>query len=97
MVSSMLDSYSNNGLSTDDVLFIEDLSLAIRLEPKMASRSTFEALSSGMISGPKVRPDLRCIYGYEVQCGLGFCCQCVWATTVRIHSSGAGNYCSALQ
>ena len=96
MVSSVLDVSSNNGPSTEDVLFSEDLSLPTRLEPKMASRSTFEALSSGMISGPKVRPDLRCMYGYEVQYGLGFCCQGVWAATVRIHSSGAGNYCSAL-
>ena len=87
MVSSVLDVSSNSGPSTEDVLFSEDFSLPTRLEPKMASRSTFEALSSGMISGPKVRPDLRCMYDYEVQCGLGFCCQCVWAATVRIHSS----------
>ena len=45
MVSSVLDSYSNNGPNTDDVLFSEDRSLAIRLQPRMASRSTFEALS----------------------------------------------------
>ena len=49
MVSSVLDVSSNSGPSTDDVLFSEDLSLAIRLKPKMASKSTFEALSSGTI------------------------------------------------
>ena len=74
MVSSVLDVSSNNSPSTDDVLFSEDFSLAIRLEPKMASRSTFEALSSGTTSGPRVRPDLRCMYKYEVQAVLGFCC-----------------------
>ena len=93
----MLDSYSNKGPSTEDVLFNEDLSLPIRLEPKMASKSTFDALSSGAISGPKVRPDLRCMYKNEVQYGLGFCWQCVQPATVKIHSSGAGSYCSALQ
>ena len=75
MVSSVLDVSSNSGPSIDDVLFSEDLSLPIRLEPKMASKSTFEALSSGATSGPRVRPDLRCMYDYEVQIGLGFCCQ----------------------
>ena len=74
IVSSVLDSYSNKGPSTDDVLFNEDLSLAIRLEPKMASKSTFDALSSGAISGPRVRPDLRCMYNYEVQVVLEYCC-----------------------
>ena len=64
-----------SGPSTDDVLFSEDLSLAIRLEPKMASRSTFEALSSGTISGPRVHPDLRCMYMSEVQVVLEFCCR----------------------
>ena len=97
MVSSVLDVSSNSGPSTDDVLFNEDLSLAIRLEPKMASKSTFETLSSGTISGPRVRPDLRCMYVYEVQIGLGFCCQQVQVTTVKLHCSRAGNYCSALQ
>ena len=91
IVSSVLDSYSNKGPSTDDVLFKEDLSLPIRLEPKMASKSTFDALSSGAISGPKVRPDLRCMYDYEVRIGLGFCCQQVQVATVRIHSSSAGD------
>ena len=67
MVSSVLVVSSNNGPSTDDVLFSEDLSLAIRLEPKMASRFTFKALSSGTTSGPKVHPDLRCMYVTEVQ------------------------------
>ena len=33
MVSSVLDVSSNSGPSTDEVLFNEDLSLAIRLEP----------------------------------------------------------------
>ena len=75
MVSSVLDVSSNSGPSTDEVLFNEDLSLAIRLEPKMASRSTFEALSSGTTSGPRVRPDLRCMYNSEVQVALEFCCQ----------------------
>ena len=69
MVSSVLDVSSNSGPSTDDVLFSEDLSLAIRLEPNMASRSTFEALSSGTTSGPKG------MYDYEVQAVLEFCCQ----------------------
>ena len=73
IVSSVLDSYSNKGPSTEDVLFKEDFSLPIRLEPKMASKSTFDALSSGAISGPKLRPDLRCMYNCEVQVGLGFC------------------------
>ena len=53
-VSSVLDVSSNNGPSTDDVLFKEDLSLTTRLEPKIASKSTFEMLSSGTTSGPKV-------------------------------------------
>ena len=59
IVSSMLVSYSNRGPSTDDVLFSEDLSLAIRLEPRIASKSTFKTLSSGTTSSPMVRPDLR--------------------------------------
>ena len=62
----------------------------------MASKSTFDALSSGAISGPRVRPDLRCMYDYEVQVVLGFCWHSVQAATVKLHSSGAGNYCSAL-
>ena len=74
MVSFVLDVSSNSGPSTDDVLFSEDFSLPTRLEPKMASRSTFEALSSGMISGPRVRPDLRCMYNYEVHVVLEYCC-----------------------
>ena len=96
IVSYVLDSYSNKGPSTEDVLFNEDLSLPIRLEPKMASKSTFETLSSGTISGPKVRPDLRCMNDYEVRVGVGFCWHSVQAATVKLHSSGAGNYCSAL-
>ena len=97
IVSSVLDSYSNKGPSTDDVLFKEDFPLAVRLEPKMASKSTFEALSSGTISGPKVRPDLRCMYDYEVQVVPGFCWHSVQAATVKLHSCSAGIYCSALQ
>ena len=97
IVLSVLDSYSNKGPSTEDVLFNEDLSLPIRLEPKMASKSTFDALSSGAISGPKVRPDLRCMYGYEVQVVLGLCWHSAQTVTVKIHSSSAGDYCSALQ
>ena len=89
MVSSVLDVSSNSGPSIDDVLFSEDLSLAIRLEPNMVSKSTFEALSSGTTSGPKVRPDLRCMYDYEVQVVLGFCWHSVQAATVNLHSSGA--------
>ena len=61
IVLSVLDASSNNGPSTDDVLFNEYLSLAIRLEPKIASKSTFEMLSSGTPSGPIVRPNLRCM------------------------------------
>ena len=91
IVSYVLDSYSNRGPNTDDVLFNEDFPLAVRLEPKMASKSTFDALSSGTISGPKVRPDLRCMYVTEVQIGLGFCCQCVQAATVKLCKYGAGN------
>ena len=90
MVSSVLDSYSNNGPSTEDVLFNEDLPLAIRLEPKMASKSTFEALSSGTTLGPKVRSDLRCMYLTEVQVVLELCCRYVQAATIKNHSSGAG-------
>ena len=92
VVSSVLDSYSNKGPSTEDVLFNEDLSLPIRLEPKMASKSMFEKLSFGTILGPKVRPDLRCMNDYEVRMGHS-----VQVATVQLHSSGAGNYCSALQ
>ena len=91
MVSSVLDVSSNSGPSTDDVLFSEDLSLAIRLEPKMASKSTFEALSSGTISGPRVRLDLRCMYMSEVQVVLEFYCQQVQVTTIKLCSKSAGN------
>ena len=96
-VKMVLDVSSNSGPSTDDALFSEDLSLPIRLEPKMASKSTFEALSSRTTSGPKVCPDLRCMYDYEVRMGLGFCWHPVQAATVKLHSSGVGDYCSALQ
>ena len=75
MVLSVLDVSSNSGSSKDEVLFSEDFSLVIRLEPKMASNSTFEALSSGTTSGPRVRPDLRCMYMSEVQDVLEFCRQ----------------------
>ena len=57
----------------------------------MASKSTFEALSSGTISGPKVRPDLRCMYDYEVQVVLEFCWQYVQAVTVHLCRKSAGN------
>ena len=96
IVSSVLDSYSNNGPSTDDVLFNEDLPLAVTLEPKMASKSTFEALSCGTISGPKVHLDLRCMYVTEVQVRFEFYCQCVQAVTVKLCRSGEGKYCSTL-
>ena len=85
IVSSVLDASSNNGPSTDDVLFNEDLSLEIRLEPKIASKSTFEMLSFGITLGPMVRPDLRCMYVTEVQVdlslavkvfGLSLCSDC---------------------
>ena len=65
-VSSILDSYSRSGPSTNDVLFKEDLSLAVRLEPKMASKSTLEALSLGF----KMQPNLRCMYISKVQVEL---------------------------
>ena len=66
-VSSVLDSYSKSVPSTDEVLFKEDLSLAVRLEPKMASKSTLDALSSGATSDPRMRSDLRCMYDSKVQ------------------------------
>ena len=91
IVSSVLDSYSNRGPSIDEVLFSEDLSLAIRLEPKIASKSTFDTLSSGTTSGPKVCLDLRCMYVTEVQVVLEFCCQYVQATTVKLCRFGARN------
>ena len=91
IVSSVLDVSSNSGPSTDDVLFKEDLSLAIRLEPKMASKSTFNTLSSGTTLGPKVRPDLRCMYVTEIHVVLEFCCQYVQAATVKLCSCGAGS------
>ena len=69
-VSSVLDLYSNSGPSIDDVLFKEDLSLTVRLEPKMASKSILDTLSSGTISGPKMCPDLRCMYVTKVQLEL---------------------------
>ena len=66
IVSSVLNVSSNNGPSTDDVLFNEDLPLAVTLGPKKASKFTFEMLSSGTTSGPMVRPDLRCMYVTEI-------------------------------
>ena len=36
----------------------------------MASKSTFEALSFGTISSPKMHPDLRCMYVTKVQVEL---------------------------
>ena len=91
IVSSVLDMSSNNGASTDDVMFNEDLSLAIRLEPRIASKSTFETLSSGTISGPRVRPDLRCMYNYEVQVVLEYCC-----TLFRLLLSNTQFWCRKL-
>ena len=70
IVSSMLDSISNSGPRTDDVLFNEDFSLALRLKPKIASKSTCEALSSGTTLGPTIRPDLRCMYKIECRVGI---------------------------
>ena len=96
IVSSVLDSYSNNGPSTEDVLFNEDLPLAVTLEPKMASKSTFEMLSSGTTSGPKVHLDLRCMYITEVQIGFKSYCLSVQTITVKICNLGEGNYYSAL-
>ena len=86
MVSSMLEVSSNSGPSTNDVMFNEDLSLPIRLEPQMASKSTLDALSSGATSSPKVRPDLRCMYDYEVQIGTGV-----------LLPTGSGCYCPVVQ
>ena len=74
---AVLVSYSNNGPSTDDMLFNEDLSLVIRLEPRIASKSTFEMLSSRTTSGPMVHPDLRCMYVTEVWVDFESCSQCV--------------------
>ena len=67
IVLSVLDSYSKSGPSIDEVLFKEDRSLADRLEPKMASKSTLEGLSSGATSDSRMRPDLRCMYDSKVQ------------------------------
>ena len=79
IVLSVLDSYSKSGPSIDDVLFKEDLSLAVRLEPKMASKSMLDTLSSGATSGPKMRPDLRCMYVSKVQGELELLLKCsVW-------------------
>ena len=91
IVSSVLDVSSNDGPSTDDVLFKEDLSLEIRLESRMASKSMFETLSSGTTSGPKVHPNLRCMYVTEVQVGIESGYQSVQAATVKMYSSGAGS------
>ena len=66
-VLSVLESYSKSGPNIDEVLFKEDLSLAVsRLEPKMASKSTLDALSSRATSGPKVRLELRCLYNFKI-------------------------------
>ena len=65
--SFVLDSYSKSGPNTDKVLFKEELSLADRLEPKMASKSTLDALSSKATLDPKIRVDLRCMYNFKIQ------------------------------
>ena len=65
-VSSVLDSYSKSGPNTDEVLFKEDLSLAGRLEPKMASKSTLDELSVEPTSDPKIHPNLRCMYDFKI-------------------------------
>ena len=103
IVSSVLDLYSNNGPSIDDVLFNEDISLVVRLEPKMASKSTFEALSSGTTSSPIVRSDLRYIYVTEVQVELSPAVIVFkvllskYAVLVRsVNAVHCNNYCSAL-
>ena len=62
-VLSILESYSKNGLSIDEVLFSEDPSLADIL----ASKSTLEALFFGATLDPTMRPDLRCMYDSMVQ------------------------------
>ena len=66
-VSSVLDSYSKSAPSIGDVLFNEDLSLVVRLEPKMASKSTLEALSSRATLDPRMRLKLRCMYDSKFQ------------------------------
>ena len=68
-VLSILDSYSESGPDTDEVLFKQDLSLAVRLGPKMASKSTLDALSFGTTSDPKICLDLRCMYDFKIQGG----------------------------
>ena len=62
----VLDSYLKSGPNIDEVLFKEDLSLVDRLRPKMASKSTLEALSFGATSDPKIQHDLRCMYDFKV-------------------------------
>ena len=59
--------YSKSGPNTYEVLFKEDLSLADRLGPKMASKSMLDVLSSGVTSNPKICPDLRCMYDFKIQ------------------------------
>ena len=65
-VSSILDLYLNKVPSIDEVLFKEDLSLADKLEPKMASKSTLDTLSFGATLDPKMCLDLRCMYNFKV-------------------------------
>ena len=66
-VSSVLGSYSKNGPSIDEVLFNEDLSLADKLKPKMASKSMLEMLSFGATLDPRMHLDLRCMYNFKVE------------------------------
>ena len=63
----VLDSYFKCGPNTNEVLLKKDLSLANRLEPKMASKSTLDALSSKATLDPKIRVDLRCMYNFKIQ------------------------------
>ena len=65
-VLSVLDLYLKSGPNTDEVLFKEDLSLEDKLGPKMASKSTLDALSSRATLDPKIRSDLRCMYDLKV-------------------------------
>ena len=76
-VSSVLDSYSKSGPNTDEVLFKEDLSLADRLGPKMASKSMLDTLSSGAALDPKICPDLRCMYNFKIQGEWGLLSTCL--------------------
>ena len=64
-VLSILESYSKNGPSTDEVLFSEELSIADVLGSK-TSKSTLEA-PFGATSNPRIHSILRCMYKFKVQ------------------------------